>query len=118
MKTLQEVQKKFESIGLGTAVKPFNRIKLRYITLSGVISMFIFLIYEADSAQEYMESAFLVTTTGGTLLCFANTNLTIKKLFSFIDYVDKFVNEGKQNFQAKQIWKNINLISELIQIHK
>lgn len=97
MSILQEVQKSLKAIGFSPKLEPFNhRISSIFvISFSGVISQWIFLIYEADSGQEYMESIYVATACTGVLLSFSNTILSTKKIFLFINSIDEFINESK-----------------------
>lgn len=97
MQTLLEVQKAFKSMGLRRNQEPFNQrvLSILVIVFPGLISMWIYLICEADSDNEYMESVYIVTLASGVFLSFATTILITKKLFSFIKSSDEFSNERK-----------------------
>lgn len=94
-----EVQKGFRSIGFGPNLEPFNPRVLSILTTTflGVVSLWMFLFYEADSAEQYMESVCVITVCTGTLLSFASTVQDSEKLFSFIKADDEYLNESKLN---------------------
>lgn len=108
MQILQEVQKSFNSIGLGPELEPFNRKILSTLVgiFPGVVSLWIFLIHEANSAVKYLESIYVVTTCSGFFICFASTIIITKKLFAFIKIVEDFVNEsGKYDRIASKFFE-------------
>lgn len=59
--------------------------------------MWIFLIYEADTDQEYMESMYTVSVGSGIFLSFASSTFLTKKLYSFIDGI-------QENFSESEYW--------------
>lgn len=93
----EEVQKSFQSIGLDPKLEPFNRriLSILVITSLGIISVWIFLIHEADSAEEYMESTYVITVSTGVVLSFASTTLITKKLHSFYKAHEEYLNESE-----------------------
>lgn len=82
----QEVQKGLQSIGYGPKLESVNHrfLSILAATSLGIISQWIFLIHEAASAEEYMESIYVITACTSIVLSFANTILIKKKLHSFI----------------------------------
>lgn len=108
MKTVQEVQKNLSLIGLGPNQKSFNLVISRILVLSllGVISLYMFLFLEADSAQDYMKSVFITTTSVGILLSIASTVFTKQKIFSFMEGSDEIVNGCKLNFNLQNMEKS------------
>lgn len=97
MKILQGVQKSFKSLGLSPKPDRFNRkiFIFSIIYFPVVVSLWIFLVHEANSAEEYLESIYVVTTCSGILISFASTILAKMRLFSFIKKADVNVNESK-----------------------
>lgn len=92
-----EVQKSFHSIGFGPNLKPFNHQILSIIAVLFLadMSLCMFLFYEADSAEQYLESVCVITTCTGVVLSIASTILISKELFSFIKTHDEYLNERK-----------------------
>lgn len=92
-----EMQKSFRSIGFDPKLESFNHriLGILAITSLGVISLWIFLFHEADSAAAYVESVYLITVCNGVLLSMASTIFTRKRLFSFIEIHEEFWNESK-----------------------
>lgn len=70
MRVLQVVQNGFESIGIGPGRKAFNHttLSILFICVFGFISLGIFIVQTADSAQEYMECLYIFTASIGTFL--------------------------------------------------
>lgn len=100
MKTLQEIRKSFCSLGFSPELHPFNHMVLRFLCmafLTGLL-LWIFFIHVADSAQEYLETIYLITAYNGIFLSFASTIFIAEKLFIFFNNVDKISNESKRNF--------------------
>lgn len=97
MNIYQEVQTNFESVGFSPKLSPFNHKTLGFLVTTSfmIILGLIFLIHEADSAQLYMESIYSLTACIGVFLSFANLIFITKKLFSFIESMDKIINESK-----------------------
>lgn len=97
MQVFQEVQKHFHSMGFDPGLKPFNGQILSYLVTSipTVVFLWIFLIHEANGAQQYMESIYMVNTSTGVLICFISTIFNSTKVFSFIQNDEKIVNESK-----------------------
>lgn len=100
MQTLLKVQKSFTWIGFDPKLEPFNRrvVQILVITFSAIISLWIYFIRVPDTAQEYMESIFIVSTCTSVFLSFMSAILNMEKLFSFIKGVDEFLTERKLNF--------------------
>lgn len=97
MKIYQEVQKSFVWIGFDQKLEPFNRkiSSILAITFTAVLLQWIFLIHVAETAQQYMESMYIVSTCSGIFLAFASSTFTTKRLFSFIKRVNESVDESK-----------------------
>lgn len=97
MQTLREVQKSFNSLGFSRDQGPLNYRNLSILvsTFLGIVLLWMFIIYEADSAQKYMKSIYVATAATGTFLSFASTIFVTKKLFSLINSIDEFSTEGK-----------------------
>lgn len=100
-----EVQKGFSSMGLNPKLGPFNHriLWISAVTAIGVLSLFIYLMCEADSAEEYTESVCVITICAGILLTIACTILITKRLFSFIKAHDEYLNESKPRILLKQL---------------
>lgn len=109
MQIFQEVQKSFISLGFNPKEEPFNHkiVGILAATLLAVISLWIFLIHEANSAESYMESIYDITAATGLLLSLASTVFIKQKLFSFIGSFDEFLNECELNFKHLNISKNV-----------
>lgn len=97
MQILQETQKHFIWLGLDPQIEPIHDRLLSILTITcpAVISQWIYLIDEAHSPREYMESIYVVTTCTGILVSYASTIVIRKKLFSFVKSYDEFTNESK-----------------------
>lgn len=97
MQILQEVQRSLSSIGFNQKLEPFNRriVSILVTVLPGFISVWVFLIHEADSAQEYMESIYIAVVSTGILLSFTSTISITKKLFSFIENIGECFKESE-----------------------
>lgn len=97
MQTLQEVQKSFISIGYSPKLKPFNQrvLAILAIIFVGVVLEFIYLIHDADGAQELMESIYIITATAGSFLCFASSSFIMEEIFAFIDSSNETFRESK-----------------------
>lgn len=108
MQILQVVQISFYSIGFSPKLKPLNHRNLSILGISfpGVILELISLICEANGAQEYMESVYIITVCSGVLLAYASTIVVMKKLFSFIEAINEFFNEGWSNLNQINFGKN------------
>lgn len=109
MKTLQVVRNLFDSMGLSSKLEPFNKLTLTILVVAalGISSQWIFLFHEADNSQEYMESIYVATCCTGVFLSFTSTIFITKKLFSFIDSVDKLFNESKWNCNLSNLKKSV-----------
>lgn len=96
MKVLQTLQKNFVSIGFDPKRKPFNRTFMKVITLtiSTMILLWIFLLHEADSNQQYMESVYCIVDCGAVFLSVSSTIFITKKIFSLSDHYEGIVNES------------------------
>lgn len=107
MRSVQEVQKAFKTIGFDPKLKPMNHrvLGVLAIVFPGLTSIWIYLIFEANGAEEYMESIFMVTVCTGIFISFASTILNKTSLFSFIGRVDKVLNESKWNFNKLNVLK-------------
>lgn len=105
MRSVQEVQKAFITIGFDPKLKPMNHrvLGVLAIVFPGLTSIWIYLIFEANGAEEYMESIFMVTVCTGIFISFASTILNKTSLFSFIGRVDKVLNESKWNFNKLNV---------------
>lgn len=97
MKIFQEVQKSFNWMGFNPKLAPFNpRILSNFVMrFTSLIFLWIFLIYEAETAQEYMESMYVISTGSGIFLSFLSQIFITKRLFSFIKRVNEAVNESE-----------------------
>lgn len=95
MRTLQVVQKKFESLGLRPEQELFNRTIMGSLinAFLGIALEWIFLFYKAASSQEYMASIYLVNVCSGTFISAICTVINRDKLFSFIDSVNEIFNK-------------------------
>lgn len=97
MLILQEVQKSFDSIGFNPKLEPLNHkiLGILCIVVPAVLSLWIFLVHEANSAHEYMDSIYVISTSCGIFLSFTSTILITKKLYFLFKVFDEFINEGK-----------------------
>lgn len=97
MKVLQAVQNGFISMGFNPKSERFNHILLTNIavTMLPFHSLWIYLFYEANNSQEYMEVVYFIA--GSTCIAFSasNTIFIKEKLFSFINFIDGLANESK-----------------------
>lgn len=84
-------------MGFSPNLEPLNRRVLIIFVRSflAVIFELIFLINEADGAQEYVVSIYVLSSCCFILLSFTNTILNTKQLFSFINIVSEFLNGSK-----------------------
>lgn len=100
MQILQEVQKNLCVMGFSPELKPFNDrvLSILIISFPAVLSQFHFIIHEANNAQKYMESFYIISVCMSDFLCFTNTILNSTKIFSYIKSSVEFVNESKWNF--------------------
>lgn len=75
MQVLQEVQKSFNWMGFNPKLEPFNRRILRILTIvfPAVVLQWMFLMLEANSAQEYLESIYMITACTCTFASFLST---------------------------------------------
>lgn len=96
MNILQAVQNSFVSMGFNPNSEPLNHILLRTLSISavGLTSLWIFLLHEAHSPQEYMESIYFVTAGSGIFLSALSIVLLTMELFSFIDRLDELANQS------------------------
>lgn len=97
MQMYQAVQKSFHSIGLSPKLEAFNQRALCFVAITFliIISEWIFLVYEADSAEEYMASIYAINTCAGVLLSFTSTIFTKKRLFSFMTMHNAYFDTSK-----------------------
>lgn len=102
MRALVVVQKCFDLMGISSKREQLNHITLSVLIIGGLaISLeWMYLILEADSSQEYMESIYVVTASTGIFFSFASTIFIEKKIFSFIDGIDDILIESKSNFNC------------------
>lgn len=105
MKLFQTVQNHLELLGYirnhgGYRYYPFSIRHLRatLIFISGMISIFIFVIRSADSPEEYMDSFYGLTVTFSVFASHMNTTFEMAKLFDFFDKCEKVCDRGKFNF--------------------
>lgn len=119
MKHYQEVQKGFEWLGFDLKLSDHNILGTMVISLSGIISEWIFLLFEANSSQEYLESIYFITSSVGIFISYTSALLLKDKLLVFIDTVDRTINKSKfdnqLNFQINfSIFKmNLGLESSI-----
>lgn len=92
MQMYQAVQKSFHSIGLSPKLEAFNHVAITFLI---IISEWIFLVYEADSAEEYMASIYAINTCAGVLLSFTSTIFTKRRLFSFMTMHNAYFDTSK-----------------------
>lgn len=97
MKVLQAVKANFVSMGFNPELEQFNYILLKNIVMcaSGTAAMWIFLLYEAESSQEFMESAYFVATCSGIGLSAISMIFLTTELFSFFDHFDEIANQSE-----------------------
>lgn len=97
MQLYQAVQQSIDSIGISPKLKAFNQRALLILVMTTwcVILEWIFLNYEADSAEEYMKSIYTITAGIGAILCFTSTILIRQRLFSLITMHNASFNESK-----------------------
>lgn len=97
MKVFQAVQTNFISLGFNPKLVPFNRIFVRNISIAafGTTLLWIFLVYEADNSQEYIESTYFIAACVGIGFAAMHTIFHTNKLFSFFDRFEKLVNQSK-----------------------
>lgn len=117
MRALHDVQKSFHSMGFDSKSKPFNHqiLSIAAIVSPAVCFLWVYLIYETDSAQKYTESIYFVIAFTGVCLSFANTILFKAKIFVLIESLHKFWNQSQLNWQSnhkKPETSNINSILE------
>lgn len=118
MKSLQVYQKSIESLGLSRNRKPFNRqtFGIAIASVLVVILLWIFLLCEADSSQEYIESIFVINACTNIFISFASMILIADKLFAYFDGIDELLDESKYNiFTTKKLLSRI-VISKYIKI--
>lgn len=96
MKFLRVVRKRFGLIGFSPKLELLNHMTLSILVVSflGIGSQWIFLFYEANSSQEYMESTYFAITFSCVVLSAANTIFTRKKLFAFFNSADALFKES------------------------
>lgn len=97
MEVLQAVQANFISMGFNPRVEQFNYILLKNIVMSvlGTLLLWIYLLHEADNAQEYMESTYFVASCSGIGLSAMSMISLTKELFSFFERFDNLANQSK-----------------------
>lgn len=96
MKFLRVVRKRFGLIGFSPKLKLLNHMTLSILGVGffGVGLQWIFLFYEANSSQEYMESTYFAISFSCVVLSAANTIFTRQKLFAFFKSADALFNES------------------------
>lgn len=107
MQTLQEVQRNIKMLGFSPNRRPFNKRILSILVSLCSVSVLIWLypILEADSAQKYMESIYVVIVLTGVLLSFVSIILAKTTMFSLIRSLDEFWNQSQLNFDHPSLKK-------------
>lgn len=100
MQPFQEVQKSLHSIGFSTKLEPFNRRTLCILALCipSLILTCIYPIHVADSAQQLIESIYVILVGTGTTLSFMSMMLVREKIFTLIECVEEHCNEIGSSF--------------------
>lgn len=100
MKLFESARKSFVSVDLDPNKRPFHRGQLLHIVqgFSATILQLLYLVYDASTAKEYMNS--LLMTMVGVLVHFAFWS-TIFKTTIIYDFIEKFeaiINESELAF--------------------
>lgn len=80
-----------------------------------IVLNFIFLIYETESIDEYVSSAYLITTIIGIFLSYIDTTLKTATIFRLIDESEKvFINRKRAIEICKHLFNAISLIFNVL----
>lgn len=96
MQIFQAVQIFFDSIGFSRK-ELFNRKTIINFAIwfPANISLLVFIFHEANNTLDYMESIYFGCASIGITISAIHTIFTRKKLFSFFDKSNEFINESK-----------------------
>lgn len=99
MKILQVVQKNFTLLGIDPKLERFNQRLLINLAMSAlaIALLWIYLLREADSSQEYMESTYFLVACSGIFLSAMSTTFMTKKIFAFFNFFDELPSESMWN---------------------
>lgn len=97
MQLLQEVRNSFDSMGFSPKSDQLSHKFLNnfIINFSGYILLWIYLLRDANSSLQYMESIYMITVCSCIFLSAVSTVFLQDELFLFIDTLNSLFNESK-----------------------
>lgn len=98
MKFFQSIQRIFLNLGIvsnqSMQTRSINAIYL-LIYLLTCIFLSIFLFYEANNIEEYMDGGFLLTISISIMFCYTILLVKMEKIFNYIDSAEKIVEQSE-----------------------
>lgn len=99
MKVFQRVQINLASLGFRPKQSAFNKTQLRIFTKVFLtkFSICAYIVYEANTTQEYMHSMYMIICTVLITVSRVSTLFKNAVIFDFIDKVEKTLNGSEPN---------------------
>lgn len=96
------VKKNFASIGFiqGKGRFDLERWLRIFEGFLAIIMQCLYLVFDADTDEEYMDSMFMTTVGIFIYVCFLSVVLKTEMIFITIDEIQQFVNESKFNIHV------------------
>lgn len=96
MQAFQVVQKNYDLLGFNPDLEFFNHNMLSFLMVStpAYALLLIYLFHEANSSQEYMESAYASICCGCIFLSLISIIFMRKELYSFLNGFNEALNES------------------------
>lgn len=110
MKFFQSIQRIFLNLGIvsnqSMQTRSINAIYL-LIYLLTCIFLSIFLFYEANNIEEYMDGGFLLTISISIMFCYTILLVKMEKIFDYIDSAEKIVEQSEYKPKVYSNWNTI-----------
>lgn len=106
MTLLQSSRKYLAMFGISPCQSLLN-VKFFMAAFANAINVgsnWIFLIFEANSFQDYTNSIFLTSTVTMEAICFVLFNLKNSRIFAFIDLFDKRIENSELEIELSIIY--------------
>lgn len=97
MNVFQAVQKNFGILGICRNQSRFNGRSLMVCLTSGLgtIVSALFLIYDANSFQQYTDNLYITSALAVGFFCISNLILKVNDLFALIDEIETTLDQSK-----------------------
>lgn len=109
MKLFRTFRTNFNRIGISANEPIINRKSVLSYLFFGLNSIFYFafLFHEAKSFREYTDSIYMTTATLLFAISFTIVSLIGHKIFSLIEFAEKFFGESELQYHRIQLWFGI-----------